>query len=182
MDIIARVLKRLGYAGLVLQWLWLIVLVAGVVIDMPIVRDYAEPVPMQISPAPDPTPSNPLMAMMGLAITAGIIFVTLVILIRVPKAAGEMTMRAVAETTRKIQPRLEKKYHIKPRKRRRFGLAVIAAVQIALSLIALVSTLLIAGYVTGLPVYISHFIGLWLAVATCLCFAAVYVVKKHAIK
>lgn len=172
-------LGGLGYLSVILQWLWAGMIVLPVVLKNDTVRMFL--LPQHTShPAPSATTSglSPLLLFVAIMVTALVVLVSVVILIRLPLALAKTSHKAVAKTSNFVLPVVTHHKRLTPAKKRRLRAEIIVGLKLAACLAPLL-LLGISFFITPpLAVGLVFVVGLWLALSSLLWFGLEYLMAK----
>jgi hypothetical protein len=134
---IAAIIKVLSYVFLLLQWVWVIVLYSSLVVETDIIQTYIDTA--QTAEPQEPTGvelpefiRQPFAAVIFIAMLA----LSVVLLIRAPKKATEVTIRATKVTAKSITPTVQKFAHVPKKQQRQLNEMVLLGMIVSLSVLA----------------------------------------------
>lgn len=115
----AKIVGTLGYFSVLLQWAWtILILCYPLLVDDNSILLSPKPIhPIHAQAAP--LSNSPIMAIVALAVTAFILALTVIVLVKLPKKIGQQGARVTHQTTDAIIPlivghkTLPKKKHLK---------------------------------------------------------------------
>lgn len=172
-------LGGLGYLSVILQWLWAGMIVLPVLLKNDTVRLFL--LPQHTShPAPSVTTGSLslLSLFVAIVVTAIVVLVSVVILIRLPLMIAKTSHKAVAKTSNFVLPVVTHHKRLTPAKKRRLRTEII----VGLKLTACVAPLLLLGVSFFIPpplaIELVFVVGLWLALSSLVWFGLEYLVAK----
>ena len=176
---VGRVFWAIGYISLFLQWLWLIVLVAALLLANGSLQTYIQSHASQ--------PSIPYHVELPELLRTPLVAVTLVSMVllsvyfmfRAPRDAGHLTVQSTERLAKKSTEALEHRLHVPKAKRLQFGVHVLFALQIGLSVLALGGVYIVSGLVHGLAPVIQQTIAGVLCLSSVIAFSVHVAIERH---
>jgi len=168
-------LGGLGYLSVILQWLWTGMIVLPAFLKNDTVRLLLLPHPVHQPNAPvHSAPLSPLLLFVAILVTALVMIVSVVILIRLPLTLAKTSHKAVAKTSDFVLPVVARHKRLTPAKKRQLTVEIV----IILKLVACVAPLLLLGVsffiTTPLPASLIFVGGAWLALSSLVWFGLEY--------
>lgn len=161
---IADIARNTSYVFLMLQWLWVILLYSSWTIESGALQTYLDAT--QTSAPQEPILydlpqfiQQPLAAMVLVIIG----LLSVVLLVRAPKKATQVTIQATKGTARSITPVVQKLAHVPKNHTKQFAEKVLIGVIAALSVLACVLTIPIM-HNLSLPASTSWVVSVWLSI------------------
>jgi|JI6StandDraft_1071083.scaffolds.fasta_scaffold66507_3 hypothetical protein len=163
----ASILRIVSYVFLLVQWLWVIVLYGSVVVETGAVQTYIDTTRATQKPETQSLIELPesVSQLIAGALLVSMIALSVVLIVRVPKQATQMTIRATKATAKSITPAVQKIAHVPKKQRKQLTEAVLVGVIVVMSGLACVIILPIMSKIS-LPVAAVWFVSIWLLVLT----------------
>jgi hypothetical protein len=175
--ILANILLAVAYLALVLDWLWLAIVTLPRLIETGKLDFLTTPPAPQPQIVPNDTvASSPLMwILVGIA-TLGVLVMTIVVLIRLPRAIVQTGQKVVAETAEAVIPALTHHKPLPATKKRVLSRRIMLAIQLTLSLLPLAVCLFLPAY-HELTRQIIVTIAAWLSLVSLISFVLSWLVS-----
>ncbi|HCR55428.1 TPA: hypothetical protein DIV49_00490 [Candidatus Saccharibacteria bacterium] len=138
---LAQFFMYTSYLTCALQWFWLGILVLGVFAQNGMLDTLNQHEPV-VAPVPTHEPASPVALAIGGIVTVAMIIITVVVLIRLPKAIAKTSQVVTERATETILPVVS--HHKKLPKKKKLQLSAKLTFYIRLALIALPFLLLLA--------------------------------------
>lgn len=129
-----RLLTMLSYMFCALQWFWLGILILGIFSENGFLDTLNRPEPVA-APIQNPAPASPVALAIGGVVTVTMIFITIFVLIRLPKAIAKTSQVVTERATQAVLPVVT--HHKKLPKKKKLQLSAKLTFYIRLVLVAL---------------------------------------------
>ena len=177
--LLANTLLAVAYFALVLEWLWLAIVALPRLIETGKFDFLTAPPTPQAQVVPnDAVASSPLMWLVVGIATLGILIMTVVVLIRLPRAVVQTGQKVVTETAEAVIPVLTHHKPLPEKKKRLLSRRLMLIIQLVLSLLPLVVCLFLPPY-HELTREIIITIALWLSAISAIGFMISWLVSPE---
>jgi hypothetical protein len=175
----ANTLLGVAYFALVLDWLWLALVALPRLIETGKL-DFltTPPTPQPEIVHPDVVASSPLMWLVVGIATLGILIMTVVVLIRIPRAVVQTGQKVITETAEAVLPVFTHHKQIPAKKKRLLSRRLMLVIQMLLSTLPLVVCLFLPAY-HELTREIIITIALWLSAISAIGFMISWLVSPE---
>jgi len=172
-------LGGLGYISNVLQWLWAGIVFLPLLIENQTVRDILLPQNTTPRVAPESVAGSDISIItvaIGVAVTVIMLFITIVILVRLPKTIASATRKTTTAAARAVVPVITHHQKLPAKKAKILTARVAKYLKFASCLLAVAVVPLIYLFDTSLPHTVILFVALTLAIGSLIWFTLQYAI------
>jgi len=145
--LIANLLLGVAYLAVILNWLWLSVIALPRLIEtgkFDLLTKMPEPTPEVVQP--DAVGASPLVWLVVGVATLGILIMTVVVLIRLPRFVVQTGQKLVNETAEAVIPAITHHKPLPAKKKRALSRRIMLGIQLTLSVLPLLACLFLPEY------------------------------------
>ena len=174
-QLIVNVFGTFGYISLILQWLWVSVLFLPQLFENNTIKDFFMP-PGDVSAIPHFEFHTPpfLAIVLAVIITAAVLVVTVIVLVRLPTAISRGGKKATHKSAEKIIPIITHNHKVSLQKKQQLTIQTMRILKFVFTLLPFLLLLLVTFIPAELPDEIVMFVGAFLALGTLLWFSLEY--------